>query len=76
MGFQDVEFPTSRVTFSTTFLKSVVDVTALGSPHVLKLLLGVSESMLPVKLFRSKKPLFVPVDHHGDHRTVTKLIYT
>ena len=51
MCFQDVEFLSSQANFPPYFLKIVVDVKALGLPHVLKLWLRVSKGMLPVKYF-------------------------
>ena len=40
-------------------LKIVVNVKFLGTPHVLRLCLGVSNGMLTVKYCHSIKPLFV-----------------
>ena len=48
---------------------------ALGPPHVLKLWLGVSKGMLPVKYFLSIKAFFVLVEFHGDHKTVAMMRY-
>ena len=58
MVVQDVAFLPSRASFSTTFPKIVVEVEALGPPHVLKLWLWVSKGMLPIKYFWSTKTLF------------------
>ena len=46
MGFQDVAFPSL---FSTTFLQIVLEVMTSALPQVCKLLLGVSNGMLPMK---------------------------
>ena len=54
-------------------IKIVAEVKALGLPHVLKLWLGASNAMLPVKYFTPTKPVFMSVEFHGDHKTVTKL---
>ena len=51
----------------------MVEVKASGPPHVLKLWLGVSKGMLPVKCFCSTKSLFVSAEFNGDHKTVTKV---
>ena len=56
--FQDVAFLPSRASFPPHFLDIVVVVNALGPPHVLRLWLGVSNSILPVKYFRSNKASF------------------
>ena len=58
MCFQNVAFLPSQASFSTTFLKIVVEVKASGPPIVLKLWLGVGKGMLPVKYFRSNKASF------------------
>ena len=43
-------------------------------PHVLKLWLGVSKGMLPVKYFCSNKPSFyVSVEFHGGHKAEVNL---
>ena len=44
--------------------KIVVDVKASGPPHVLKLLFGVSNGMLPVKYFQSNISCFLSVEFH------------
>ena len=51
MSFQDVPFLPSRARFTPHFLKNVVEVKDSGTPHVTKLLLGVSKHMFPVKYF-------------------------
>ena len=66
MGFQDVEFLLSRANFPPHFLALVVEVKASGAPHVLKLLLGVSKGMLPVRYFCSNNIFFVSVEFHGN----------
>ena len=57
-GFQDVAFLPSRGSFQPYFVEIVVEVTALGLPHVLKLWLGVSKGLLPVEYHRSNKVTF------------------
>ena len=52
----------------------VVGVKTSGSPHVLKLWLGVSKGMLLVKYFCLTKPLFVRVKFIGDHKGEVNLI--
>ena len=48
MGLQDVAFLPPELVF-TPYLKNIVEeVKASGTPHVLKLWLGLSKSMLPV----------------------------
>ena len=59
INFQDVAFLLSKDNFSTTFLKSLVEVKALGPSHVLKLWLGVIKGMLLVKYIRSNKDCFL-----------------
>ena len=51
VGFQDVAFMPSRVTFLPCFFIIVVEVEALGRPRVSKLSLGVSKGMLPGRYF-------------------------
>ena len=58
--------------FSQNFLKIVVEVKASGPPYALKLWLGVSKGMLPVKYFCKQSPHFVSVKFHGDHMIVVK----
>ena len=47
-GFSGCGVPASQSWFSTTFLQIVVEVMALGLPHICNLWLGVSMGMLPV----------------------------
>ena len=49
MGFQDVAFLTSYASFPPHLLKIVLEMKALGPPHVLELWLAVSKGMLPVE---------------------------
>ena len=72
MLFQHVTFLPSPASFSSTFLKIVVEVKASGSPHVLIMWFGVSKGMLPVKHFASINPLLASFELHGDNKTVTK----
>ena len=58
MGLQDVVFLSSCDSLPPHKKKIVVEVKASGTPHVLKLLLGVSKDMLPVNYFRSNKASF------------------
>ena len=44
----------------------MIGVKALGAPHVLTLVVGVSRDMLPVKYFCSDRFLFVSVEFCGD----------
>ena len=71
-GFQDVVFLSSRANFST-FPKNVVEVKAYGLPHVPKLWLD-KQGHTHRKIFLLKQTnFFVPVELHGEHRTVTKM---
>ena len=51
MDFQPVAFPPSEVVFTQHFFKIVVEVIALGPPHIHKTVVGVSKGMLPVEFF-------------------------
>ena len=54
MSFQYVVFLPSLASFCTAFLKHfMVEVNTLGPPHVIKLRLGLSKGMLPVRYFCS-----------------------
>ena len=55
IGFQDVAFLLSRASFAAHFLELMVGVVTFGTPHVLKLWLGVGKVMLPVKYFHSSQ---------------------
>ena len=55
-AFQDVVFLSPGSSFSTTFLKIMV---VLGPLHGLKLWLGVSKGMLPVKYLHPKNDSFL-----------------
>ena len=59
MYFQKVAHLSPRASFPPHFLKIVVEVKVSGSPHGLKLLLGVSKGMLPVRYFCSNKASFL-----------------
>ena len=59
MGFEDVAFLPSRVSFPQYLIKIVVEVTASGPPHVLKLSLGERNGMLPVEYACSNKASFL-----------------
>ena len=72
MSFQDVAFMPSRANFLQHFIKIVVEVKASGPPHVIKLWLGETKGMLPVKCYCSAKPLFVTFEFHVDHKTAYK----
>ena len=58
--------------FYATFLKNCGRDVSLGLPHVLKLWLGVSNGMLPVKYFNSNKASFcisqISLRSHGCHK--------
>ena len=71
-GFQDVEYLPSRASFFTTFLKNCGRGESLRTTTCLKAVVGVSKGMLPVK-YVPIKPLFVSVEFHRDHKTVTKV---
>ena len=58
MDFQGVSLLSSRVSFPPHFLKIVVEVKDSRPPHGLRLCLGVSKDILPVKYFRSNKAYF------------------
>ena len=73
MGFQDVAFMSSQASFPPHFLNTVVEVEALGPPHVLKLWLWLSKGILPVKYFCSNNVCLVSVEFNEDHKTVKKL---
>ena len=62
-----------KLVFTPHFLKIVVGVKALGPPHVLRLWLGVSKGMFPIKFFTPTNPLFASVEFFYDHETVTAL---
>ena len=51
MCFKNVAFLSPKLVFPPHLLKIVVELEALGPPHVLELWLGVSKGMLPVKYF-------------------------
>ena len=53
MRFQDVVFLPSKASFTSHLLIIIVVFEASGPPHVLKLWLGLSKGMLPVKYFDS-----------------------
>ena len=55
VGFQDVAFLPYRASFKPHFLRIVQEVKASRSSHVLKLCIGVSNGVLPMKYFRSSK---------------------
>ena len=55
MGFQDVAFLPSGASFLPHFTTIVVEVKAVGTPHVLKLWLRVSKGMLPEEYIHSDK---------------------
>ena len=59
MGIQDAAFLSSRASFPPYFIKIVDELKVLGQPHILKLWLGVSKGMLPVKYFRSNISSFL-----------------
>ena len=56
MSLQDVAFLPSELVSPPHSLNIVVEVKALGPPHVPKQWLGASKGMLPVMYFRSMKP--------------------
>ena len=59
MCLQDVAFQPYRATFSTRFHKKIVgDMKASGTPHVIKLWLGVNKGMLSMKYLHLKKSSF------------------
>ena len=58
MSVQDVAFLPSGASVFTTFLRMLVEVNALGRPHVLELWLRVSKGMLPVRYFCYNKASF------------------
>ena len=70
MVFQDVAFlPSPELVFSPLFLKIFVVVNAYGPSRATKLWLGISMDILQQA---PTKPLFVLVEFHGDHKTITK----
>ena len=69
MVFQDVAFLPSRASFYTTFLKYCGRGESLGTTTCLKAVVRVSRDMLSVRYFCSMKPLFVPVEFNGCHKT-------
>ena len=73
MGFQDVLFLSSRASFSTTFLKNCCRGEGLRTTTCLKVVVGLSKGMLPVKYFCFNKAIFVLMEFHVDHNTVPKL---
>ena len=66
MVLQDVAFLPSVASFPTHFLKVVVEVNALGPPHVLKVCLWVDKAMFTVRYFRSNN-YFTSVKFHVDY---------
>ena len=76
MVIQDVPFLPSSPSSTPHKKKIMVEVEAPVMPHVLKLWLGISEDMLPVKYLSSKKSSFVSVKFHGGHKTIIKLRLT
>ena len=63
----------AELVFPPHFLKIVVEVKALGPPHVLRMWLGVCTGMLPMKYFYSYNTFFMSVEVYGDHESVIKL---
>ena len=59
IGFHDVAFLPPELVLPPHFLIVVVAVMASGLPHALRLWLGVSKGMFPVKYFAPTKPLCV-----------------
>ena len=74
MDFLGVAFLHSLASFGIAFLENCCIGESLWTATVLKLWLRVSKGMLPVKCCCYDKPLFVSVEFHGDHNTVTKLM--
>ena len=72
VGFQDVAFLPIEIVLAPHFIVTVVEVKSLGLPHVLKLLLPVSEDMRAVKYFHFNNSFFVSINFHGDCGTVMK----
>ena len=60
MCFQDVAFLPSRASFSTTFLKNVVEVNALGPPHFTTVF-GGKQGYAPCNMMLLHEAPFVPV---------------
>ena len=51
----------------------MVEVMVSGLPHVLRIRLEISRSVLSVRHFCFNKSFFASVELHGDHKTVTNL---
>ena len=77
MGFQDVAFLPSRVSFPSHFLKRVVELRALRPPHVLACLSTVVEDKqgyAPFKILLLQQSLcFVLVKFHRNLKIVTEM---
>ena len=73
MSFQDVVLLSSRASFHTTFLRQYDKCESLGTTTCIKTVVGVSKGMLPVKYFHLQQPLFVSMECHADHETVTEM---
>ena len=61
--------PAPDPVFPPHFLRIEVEVIVTGQPHVLRLCLGLIKGMLPIRCYRSTKPLFVSIKFNGDHVT-------
>ena len=59
----------SRASFFTTFLKDCGRGESLGTTTCLKPVVGGKQGHAPCRM----QPLFVSVEFHGDHETVTEL---
>ena len=71
MGFQNVAYLPSRANSSTTFLTICGRGESLRTTTCPKTMIGASKGMLPVKYVTPTKPIFVSVEFHGYHKTVT-----
>ena len=71
MGFKDIVFLASRARFSTTFINNCGGGESLWTTTCLRNVVGVSNSILPVKYFCSNDASFLSFE--CNHRTATKM---
>ena len=75
MGFQDVAFLPSRVSFSTIFLKNCGRGECLWTTACLKTVSGGKQGHAPCKiLLLQQSPYFVSDEFHSDHKIVNKFL--
>ena len=70
---QDGAFLPSQSSSKPHSFKILVDAKAMEQKHVLKVWLGVSMGMSPVKCNALTKPPFVSVKFYGKHKAVTRM---